>query len=150
MPALTYEPELKVYAKECAKCKRVFLGTDDVEESYKVFLKDFRAREDGRGCSDGLSYECRPCGMQKRRELGFNAVRLKEMWQDQQGLCLICNRDITLEVGKGTDKHACLDHDKVTGVVRGLLCHHCNAGIGSLQHNKEILESAIAYLERKQ
>ena len=40
-----------------------------------------------------------------------------------------------------------LDHDHSTGKFRGTLCQGCNTGIGQLQESKEILLSAIAYLD---
>ena len=39
-----------------------------------------------------------------------------------------------------------VDHDHVTGRFRGLLCNGCNAGIGNLQEQPEILEQALLYL----
>lgn len=43
-----------------------------------------------------------------------------------------------------------VDHDHSTGAVRGLLCHHCNAGIGHLGDTLEGVKRAVAYLERVQ
>lgn len=40
----------------------------------------------------------------------------------------------------------CIDHDHVTGQVRGLLCNHCNVGIGMFKDNPAILNEAIRYL----
>lgn len=54
----------------------------------------------------------------------------------QNGRCRICQQE----------KKLVIDHDHTTDVVRGLLCSSCNSGIGLLQENPEILESAVAYL----
>lgn len=40
-----------------------------------------------------------------------------------------------------------IDHDHITGKVRGVLCKKCNTGIGMLQDNVNILKNAISYLE---
>ncbi len=40
------------------------------------------------------------------------------------------------------------DHCHTTGVVRGILCHHCNVGIGHAKDSAETLRAWIAYLER--
>lgn len=40
-----------------------------------------------------------------------------------------------------------VDHDHLTGKVRGLLCHNCNAGIGNLRDNISLLENAVSYLK---
>lgn len=41
-----------------------------------------------------------------------------------------------------------VDHDHVTGKVRGLLCQKCNSGIGMLQDTLTVVESAVEYLKR--
>lgn len=41
-----------------------------------------------------------------------------------------------------------LDHCHETGVVRGLLCHNCNRGLGLLQDNPTYLRQAANYVEK--
>lgn len=41
-----------------------------------------------------------------------------------------------------------IDHDHVTGQVRGLLCGKCNAAIGLLQDDPKIIKAAAQYVER--
>ena len=70
--------------------------------------------------------------------------------EKQKGVCLICRQP---ETRKSKSRHEfvprlSVDHDKRTKVIRGLLCHNCNVGIGSFKHNVEILEGAIKYIER--
>jgi len=58
----------------------------------------------------------------------------------QDGRCAICGRG---------DEHLCVDHNHVTGVVRGLLCRKCNGGVGLLQDNPGLLREAADYLEKE-
>jgi len=45
-------------------------------------------------------------------------------------------------------KNIHVDHNHTTGIVRGILCSKCNQGIGLFMENKNILKSAIEYLEK--
>lgn len=58
-------------------------------------------------------------------------VRVK-MLAEQGGVCLLCKRPI--KNGQGTD--GVLDHDHVTGHVRGVLHRGCNAMLGHLENNR--------------
>jgi hypothetical protein len=50
--------------------------------------------------------------------------------------CAICGATERLRV----------DHDHATGKVRGILCHHCNVGLGHFKDKIELLEKAKEYL----
>ena len=68
-------------------------------------------------------------------------VSSKDIIEKQNGKCAIC--EDTLDLGKKTH----IDHNKVTGKVRGVLCHYCNVGIGHMKHDIKIMKKAIVYLE---
>lgn len=69
----------------------------------------------------------------------FNAL-----WQSQNGECAICGVVMSPR-GRSTTSVA-VDHNHETGAVRGLLCRACNAGIGKLKDDPDILMSAAEYL----
>lgn len=54
----------------------------------------------------------------------------------QQGVCAIC----------GSAEKLYVDHDHATSEVRGLLCHKCNAAIGLMGEDPDVLRKAIEYL----
>jgi len=56
---------------------------------------------------------------------------------NQHGKCAICQKQLI---------KACIDHCHKTSKVRGILCRNCNLGLGLLEDNVEILQSAIKYL----
>jgi len=63
----------------------------------------------------------------------------------QKGCCDICKK--SLVDGEGVKTYH-VDHNHTTGDFRGLLCSKCNTAIGLLEEDKEILKSAIRYLEK--
>lgn len=56
--------------------------------------------------------------------------------------CAICHTD----KNQGKNPRLCIDHDHQTGYIRGLLCHLCNRGIGSIRHNPATAEAAAGYI----
>lgn len=79
------------------------------------------------------------------KRYGITLSQFDDMVQRQGGVCAICR----LEPLAGIKKHCqgfYVDHDHVTGEVRGLLCTNCNQGIGHLKDDVERLRSAIEYL----
>jgi len=78
------------------------------------------------------------------RKYGITAQGYAELLFLQGGVCKIC---------KGPGKaygRLVVDHDHETGVVRGLLCNTCNAGLGQFKDSVELLEAALAYLKEAQ
>jgi len=73
------------------------------------------------------------------RLYGLAEGDLARLLADQRGLCAICDEPLT---------PPCVDHDHLTGRVRGLLCHACNRGTGLLGDDPARLRSAADYLER--
>jgi Recombination endonuclease VII. len=59
----------------------------------------------------------------------------------QNGLCKICSVDLSTV-------RACVDHDHLTNMIRGILCHGCNCGLGKFDDSIILLTNAIGYLIR--
>ena len=72
---------------------------------------------------------------------GLSESEYMSLIKNQNNLCAICGK-------RDENKVLCVDHDHKTGEVRGLLCGNCNIGLGNLKDNIQILQSAIAYLQR--
>lgn len=58
-------------------------------------------------------------------------------------VCEICAK------GPGTRKRLAIDHCHTSGVLRGMLCHTCNLGLGAFKDNEALLVAAAHYLRRK-
>lgn len=68
----------------------------------------------------------------------------KELAEAQNLVCVICDGPLG---GRNGTSHGYLDHDHVTGQVRGCLCNSCNVALGAF-HTKELLDKAMRYLGR--
>jgi len=62
------------------------------------------------------------------------------MFSLQNGVCAICGNT-------GGKKRLCVDHNHITGKIRGLLCDGCNVGIGRLKDSVSLVEKALDYLK---
>jgi hypothetical protein len=97
---------------------------------------------------------CKPCHNAKGREsrerhggarryhlwrrYGITLEAVEELHAMQGGTCAIC--------GVAEPRH--VDHDHVSGAVRGLLCFNCNGGLGQFRDDPTLLLAAVDYLQR--
>ena len=89
-----------------------------------------------------------PETIRSHKYFGNYGIRLEDyerLFREQGGVCAICGGP----PGNAKSPHFHVDHDHETGQVRGLLCHSCNTGIGSLKDNPDLLRKAVEYIERK-
>lgn len=141
------------------------IGKDGMRKCWKCgnrkpFTAEFFPRDCRKG-EAGLKGTCRDCAKSAvknatvRRSYGITLDELSELIEKQGCRCAICGEKFATEwhaMGKGSvgkSRRAHVDHDHKSGIVRGVLCHHCNVGIGHFCDSTERLKSAIAYLEAK-
>lgn len=70
------------------------------------------------------------------------------MFDSQNGCCAVCGEQKGINTGK-TFGSLHIDHDHLSGKIRGLLCYDCNLGLGRFKDSIERLLSAALYLERQ-
>lgn len=97
-------------------------------EKYRAWLKAHPEKE--------FEYKC-------LRPHGLKLADYERMLAAQGGGCACCGAKVNK-----SGRRLGVDHDHRTGKVRGILCHHCNAGIGHFGDDPERLRLAIAYLEK--
>lgn len=90
---------------------------------------------------------------QKKYGMSFRDYRAKFL--EQEGRCAICEAQFPVtsvfEDGPRDGRAAfplVVDHSHKSGVVRGLLCGHCNTGLGMFRDSPEALIRAAEYLGR--
>lgn len=76
------------------------------------------------------------------RRYGLTVADYERMKDEQGGGCAICKRD---EVASLFNR-LYVDHDHVTGVVRGLLCYRCNAALGQFGDDLAGVSTVVRYL----
>lgn len=110
---------------------------------------------------DGKQYYCKPCQLTKvskipnhranvrkgslKKRYGITPEDYDDLFRKQKGVCDICQLP---EPETSKREYLCIDHDHKTGIVRGLLCHDCNIGIGKFKDDIQRLKSAIFYIEK--
>jgi Recombination endonuclease VII len=82
-----------------------------------------------------------------KRLYNLDAEQYLQMIHKQENKCAICFQYETAKNRSGDVRPLCVDHDHVTGEVRALLCNKCNACLGHVNDNVDILQNAINYLK---
>lgn len=67
----------------------------------------------------------------------------EKLLESANNLCEICHN------AKSGKKTLGVDHCHNTGIIRGILCHNCNTGLGHFKDSTELLEAAILYLRKE-
>lgn len=76
-----------------------------------------------------------------RKYHGITIADYDRLFKEQNGHCAICENPPS-----GVSLH--VDHDHLTGRIRGLLCAHCNTGIGLLRDDQLLLDKAAKYISK--
>lgn len=142
-----YRKDNQEYRAECKQCVlkksvKYRLGHKKEIRKYYILNKDkiLKHRQDTRLNTRNNDL---------KREYGITLDDYNKMLQEQNGLCAICGERETIKNKNGTLSELCVDHDHITGKIRGLLCRECNGALGKFNDNIEILKSAIKYLKIK-
>ncbi len=116
--------------KQCFRCKQT-LSLDNFIANKTV--------------KDGLNGWCRSCTKDRQLQTmyGISLAIYNQMLKDQNYRCKLCGTDKPL----GNRNSFVVDHSHQNGKVRGLLCNHCNTGIGKLGDDPELLQKAADYIK---
>lgn len=143
--------------KECSKCK--------LNKCTSLFYKDSSR-------SDGLQKLCKPCDNDRVRErkkrTGYKESpekskrwraknksktrfqRIKRKYNiDEEGFNdILESQGNSCEICKSSEWLPVVDHDHLTGSVRGLLCSNCNTALGLLKENEDSVMGLLNYIRK--
>lgn len=147
--------------KRCNKCLNV--------KDFSLFFKDKNNKTDGRysickECKTTNSMGWRAAnkdrynsnmrlfratnkemfkGIDLKRTYGITFEDYTRMLVEQDYKCKICKNPNT-----STKRTLAVDHDHITGEIRGLLCYGCNRALHTLE-SETLLTEALKYLKKK-
>lgn len=111
---------------------------NDRQKTYREGEAKEKVQESWRGASRKYhSYDGRR--NKTLRAYGLTEQTYNDMFDLQGGKCAICGKDISV---------LCVDHCHKTLIIRGLLCHKCNLGLGYFDDDPDTLDAAAKYLRR--
>lgn len=120
----------KGFRSTCRNCdssvNKMYYSKLDTEEKKRRITHKSVNKDDAR--KNKLKYK-----------YGITPLEYEEMAITQNYKCAICKKE--------TSKKLCVDHNHITGAIRGLLCHECNIMIGWSKDNPENLIAGANYLK---
>jgi len=99
-----------------------------------------KARRDAPGYKEHMDPIKRTSMLRKR--YGITHEDYERMLARQSGGCAVCHTTVP----GNRHRHFDVDHDHTTGLVRGLLCRHCNVTLGCYENNQDLFILFQAYL----
>lgn len=118
---------------------------------------EIKIRNINRGGGVYCSKKCNPSYAAKyersvllrRRNLkkyGLSIEKYQDIVESINNKCQICGK--TPSPSSVRHNKLSVDHDHVTGQLRGLICHKCNVALGLFCEDVDILNNAIQYLNK--
>ena len=131
------DPEHKDKARKASRENKARLSPEVRKQKWDAFYEknkeEYKAKR--RSGRDGEKEYIR----ENVAKHGITKEKVVEL--QGSGVCGICG-------DPPKEKRLCIDHDHNTGIVRGLLCHTCNTGLGMFRDSPDLMLKAIAYLAR--
>ena len=103
---------------------------------FNAYMKEWYAKNKEKHKARVYSNPRQASSIRRPKRYGLTQADVDVMLSKFDGLCHLCKKKPAV----------CIDHCHKTNVVRGLLCHGCNSGLGKLGDSIEGLQRAIDYL----
>jgi len=80
-----------------------------------------------------------------KAQFGLSLTEYDSILTQQHGVCAICEQPEFISI-LGHTPVLRVDHDHITGKIRGLLCSNCNTALGLFKDSRLSLNRALNYL----
>ncbi len=132
--------KVREYQREYMKKYRA----ENKEKTAAANKKNYWKNRDARLAASRVEYRETKRGQHLLKKYGMTEAQYDELLLSPGGKCAICSDH---EAG-GRHGVFHVDHDHVTGKVRGILCDKCNRGLGYFNDDPEAIRQAIQYLQK--
>ncbi len=131
--------------KVCPRCGSTDIGTRNrckpcragaARAAYAADPTETKAKDAARRDAWRLANPVKVRAQKRKQRYGVTQGEVDEFLFAQGWRCAICREP----------NPDCVDHDHVTGQVRGILCRCCNAGLGQFRDNPDHLVAAAEYI----
>jgi hypothetical protein len=78
-----------------------------------------------------------------KRTYGITQGQYDELFESQNGCCAICQKH-----QDEFNVRLAVDHDHISGIIRGLLCRYCNHRVVGRHRDATLLRKVADYVER--
>lgn len=148
----TSKSGVRLRCKECCNARRIKQYYSNQDENIKKstqWKKDNREHANAWERANRLKDLPLTRAKEATRKKGINIDRYNQMLLEQGNKCAICKQPETRRVRSSEEvARLCIDHCHTTLKIRGLLCFHCNVGLGKFFDDIDKLQSAITYLKK--
>ena len=116
------------------------------KDQAKAAARRWKENNPGRSNESSRQYSARNrdliASRKRARKYGITVEAQEQLLEQQSYACAVCRTQFL----RSSDRH--LDHNHLTGKVRGFLCGPCNQAIGLMRDSADQLRAAAEYLTR--
>tara|TARA_R110002074_G_scaffold209979_1_gene378986 strand:- start:132 stop:602 length:471 start_codon:yes stop_codon:yes gene_type:complete len=117
--------------------EKIYAKNKEYKEKNKEYIKAYRKQNIEKERQQQADYK-------RKKKYGISPEEYNYMIKEQNNKCKICLVDFLYDK---TSTKPFVDHCHTTNKVRGLLCLHCNTGLGYFKDHIPTLTKTINYLQ---
>jgi hypothetical protein len=133
-------------SKKCIKCCEIKNEKDFHLDSSRndglyPYCKACRNRRDSELFASNPRRQLLKQNYYYKKTFGVDKEFIIKLLKEQSGKCKLCGKEITLD-----SKKTHVDHNHITGKIRGVLCDRCNLMVGLIENKRHLLDKITEYL----